>query len=121
MRTPFGLLLAVSLCAAAPQAAEQAIGIQLTGARLVRTPPPGLIGPRVIVDTETEFLTTDPGAWYVVTYTGGHKDVYKRQTCHSAGWSPQRRIRQMSLIAENVRRYAGGLPLMNVVDKVRGY
>jgi phosphoglycerate dehydrogenase-like enzyme len=42
-------------------------------------------------------------------------------TCHSAGWSPQRRIRQMSLIAENVRRYAGGLPLMNVVDKVRGY
>jgi hypothetical protein len=74
MRTPFGLLLAVSLCAAAPQAAEQAIGIQLTGARLVRTPPPGLIGPRVIVDTETEFLTTDPGAWYVVTYTGGHKD-----------------------------------------------
>jgi phosphoglycerate dehydrogenase-like enzyme len=42
-------------------------------------------------------------------------------TCHSAGFSPQRRIRQMSLIAENVRRYASGLPLMNVVDKVRGY
>jgi phosphoglycerate dehydrogenase-like enzyme len=42
-------------------------------------------------------------------------------TCHTAGFSPQRRIRQMSLIAENVRRYASGLPLMNVVDKVRGY
>jgi phosphoglycerate dehydrogenase-like enzyme len=42
-------------------------------------------------------------------------------TCHSAGWSPERRIRQMGLIAENVRRYASGLPLMNVVDKVRGY
>ncbi len=42
-------------------------------------------------------------------------------TCHSAGFSPQRRIRQMSLIAENVRRYANGLPLMNVVDKQRGY
>jgi phosphoglycerate dehydrogenase-like enzyme len=42
-------------------------------------------------------------------------------TCHSAGFSPQRRIRQMSLIAENVRRYANGLPLLNVVDKVRGY
>jgi phosphoglycerate dehydrogenase-like enzyme len=42
-------------------------------------------------------------------------------TCHSAGWSPQRRIRQVGLIAENVRRYANGLPLMNVVDKVRGY
>src|ERR1035438_6546952 len=26
--------------------------------------------------------------------------------CQSAGWSPQRRIRQMSLIAETVRRYA---------------
>jgi phosphoglycerate dehydrogenase-like enzyme len=42
-------------------------------------------------------------------------------TCHSAGWSPQRRIRQIGLIAENVRRYANGLPLLNVVDKVRGY
>jgi len=42
-------------------------------------------------------------------------------TCHSAGFSPQRRIRQMSLIADNVRRYASGLPLMNVVDKTRGY
>jgi phosphoglycerate dehydrogenase-like enzyme len=39
-------------------------------------------------------------------------------TCHSAGYS---RIRQMGLITENVRRYANGLPLMNVVDKVRGY
>ena len=42
-------------------------------------------------------------------------------TCHTAGFSPQRRIRQMGLIAENVRRYANGLPLLNVVDKVRGY
>jgi phosphoglycerate dehydrogenase-like enzyme len=42
-------------------------------------------------------------------------------TAHSAGYSPQRRIRQMSLITENVRRYTNGLPLMNVVDKVRGY
>jgi phosphoglycerate dehydrogenase-like enzyme len=42
-------------------------------------------------------------------------------TCHTAGYSPQRRIRQMSLITDNVRRYANGLPLMNVVDKARGY
>lgn len=42
-------------------------------------------------------------------------------TCHTSGFSPQRRIRQMGLIAENVRRYASGLPLMNVVDKQRGY
>jgi phosphoglycerate dehydrogenase-like enzyme len=42
-------------------------------------------------------------------------------TCHTAGFSPQRRVRQMALLAENVRRYATGLPLMNVVDKARGY
>jgi phosphoglycerate dehydrogenase-like enzyme len=42
-------------------------------------------------------------------------------TCHSAGFSPQRQIRFIGLLAENVRRYANGLPLMNVVDKQRGY
>jgi phosphoglycerate dehydrogenase-like enzyme len=42
-------------------------------------------------------------------------------TCHTSGFSPQRRIRLMGLLAENVRRYANGLPLMNVVDKERGY
>jgi phosphoglycerate dehydrogenase-like enzyme len=42
-------------------------------------------------------------------------------TCHTAGFTPQRRIRQMGLLAENVRRYANGLPLLNVVDKQRGY
>jgi phosphoglycerate dehydrogenase-like enzyme len=40
---------------------------------------------------------------------------------HSSGFSPQRQIRLIGLIAENVRRYGSGLPLMNVVDKVRGY
>jgi len=42
-------------------------------------------------------------------------------TCHSAGFSPQRQTRFIGLLAENVRRYANGLPLMNVVDKQRGY
>jgi phosphoglycerate dehydrogenase-like enzyme len=42
-------------------------------------------------------------------------------TCHTAGFSPQRRVRLVALLAENVRRYANGLPLMNVVDKQRGY
>jgi phosphoglycerate dehydrogenase-like enzyme len=42
-------------------------------------------------------------------------------TCHTAGFAPQRRIRLMALLAENTRRYANGLPLMNVVDKERGY
>jgi len=42
-------------------------------------------------------------------------------TCHTAGFSPQRRVRLMALLAENVRRYSRGLPLLNVVDKQRGY
>jgi len=42
-------------------------------------------------------------------------------TCHSAGYSPQRQIRLVGLLADNVRRYSSGLPLMNVVDKQRGY
>jgi len=75
MRGAFGLLLAcAALGAAAPQAAQEAIGIQLNGARLVRALPPGFLGARVNVDAETEFLTTDPAAFYLVNYTGGHKD-----------------------------------------------
>jgi len=42
-------------------------------------------------------------------------------TCHTAGYSPQRQTRLVGLLAENVRRYSSGLPLMNVVDKQRGY
>ncbi len=42
-------------------------------------------------------------------------------TCHTAGFAPQRRVRLMGLLAENVRRYSSGLPLVNVVDKERGY
>jgi phosphoglycerate dehydrogenase-like enzyme len=42
-------------------------------------------------------------------------------TCHSAGFSPDRQVRLVALLAENVRRYSSGLPLLNVVDKRRGY
>jgi phosphoglycerate dehydrogenase-like enzyme len=42
-------------------------------------------------------------------------------TCHTAGFAPQRQIRLVGLLADNVHRYASGLPLMNVVDKQRGY
>jgi phosphoglycerate dehydrogenase-like enzyme len=42
-------------------------------------------------------------------------------TCHTSGFAPQRRIRLMGLLADNVRRYTSGLPLLNVVDKQRGY
>jgi len=42
-------------------------------------------------------------------------------TAHTSGWSPDRQVRLIELFAENVRRYAKGLPLMNVVDKQAGY
>jgi phosphoglycerate dehydrogenase-like enzyme len=40
---------------------------------------------------------------------------------HNSGQAPIRQARLIQLIAENVRRYSNGLPLMNVVDKVKGY
>jgi phosphoglycerate dehydrogenase-like enzyme len=42
-------------------------------------------------------------------------------TAHTSGWSPDRQVRLINLYAENVRRYAIGAPLMNVVDKKAGY
>lgn len=42
-------------------------------------------------------------------------------SAHTSGWSPDRQIRLIDLFAENVRRYSEGIPLMNVVDKVKGY
>lgn len=42
-------------------------------------------------------------------------------TAHTSGWSPDRQVRLIDFFAENVRRYAAGLPLVNVVDKKAGY
>ncbi len=42
-------------------------------------------------------------------------------TAHTSGWSPDRQVRLMALYVENIRRYAEGLPLVNVVDKKAGY
>ena len=42
-------------------------------------------------------------------------------TPHNSGNAPIRQVRLMALVAENVRRYSNGLPLLNVVDKARGY
>jgi phosphoglycerate dehydrogenase-like enzyme len=42
-------------------------------------------------------------------------------TCHSSGTSPKVQARVLELFTENVRRYVAGLPLLNVVDKRRGY
>jgi phosphoglycerate dehydrogenase-like enzyme len=40
---------------------------------------------------------------------------------HNSGYAPVRQARLIALVAENVRRYSLGLPLLNVVDKARGY
>ena len=42
-------------------------------------------------------------------------------SAHTSGWSPDRQVRLIDLFAENVRRYSEGIPLVNVVDKVKGY
>jgi phosphoglycerate dehydrogenase-like enzyme len=42
-------------------------------------------------------------------------------TPHNSGFAPIREERAVALVAENVRRYSNDLPLMNVVDKVKGY
>lgn len=42
-------------------------------------------------------------------------------TPHNSGHAAIRQVRLMALVAENVRRYSHGLPLLNVVDKARGY
>jgi phosphoglycerate dehydrogenase-like enzyme len=42
-------------------------------------------------------------------------------TPHNSGGAPIRQVRLIGLVAENVRRYSHGLPLLNVVDKTRGY
>jgi len=42
-------------------------------------------------------------------------------TPHVSGFSPQTLRRQFALLRENVRRFAAGEPLLNVVDKRAGY
>lgn len=42
-------------------------------------------------------------------------------TAHTSGWSPDRQVRLIELYAENVRRFAAGIPLINQVDKIAGY
>lgn len=42
-------------------------------------------------------------------------------TAHTSGWGVERQTRLVALFADNLRRYANGLPLRNVVDKPAGY
>ena len=42
-------------------------------------------------------------------------------TAHTSGWGPDRQDRLIALFAENVRRFTAGEPLLNLVDKAKGY
>ena len=42
-------------------------------------------------------------------------------TPHIAGQSDSVQRRRIELIKENIRRFAAGEPLLNVVDKAKGY
>ena len=42
-------------------------------------------------------------------------------TMHTSGWSTDRQKRLIALFTENVRRYTNSLPLLNQVDKRKGY
>ena len=62
--------------------------------------------------TEPEPLPADHPLW-----TAGNIII----TSHSSAVSAGSTQRTMELFCENVRRYVNGLPLLNVVDKKRGY
>jgi phosphoglycerate dehydrogenase-like enzyme len=42
-------------------------------------------------------------------------------TAHTAGWGPDRQRRLVALFAENLRRFVAGEPLLNLVDREKGY
>lgn len=42
-------------------------------------------------------------------------------TPHTSGWGPEREVRLVGVLQENLRRYIAGAPLINVVDKQAGY
>jgi phosphoglycerate dehydrogenase-like enzyme len=62
--------------------------------------------------TEPEPLPADHPLW-----TAGNIII----TSHSSAVSEGSSQRSLDLFCENVRRYANGLPMLNVVDKKRGY
>jgi len=47
--------------------------MRAASARLARIAPPGINGSRVHIDTESEFLSTDPAAWYMVILNNGRQ------------------------------------------------
>ena len=79
---------------------------------LVRALKEGWIAGAGLDVTYQEPLPPDDPLW-----TAGNLIV----TSHSSGVSEGSTRRVYELLCENVRRYVSGLPLLNVVDKKRGY
>jgi phosphoglycerate dehydrogenase-like enzyme len=79
---------------------------------LVRALKEGWIRGAGLDVTNPEPLPPDDPLW-----TAGNVII----TSHTSARSPGSEQRLRDLFCENVRRYVNGLPLLNVVDKVRGY
>jgi phosphoglycerate dehydrogenase-like enzyme len=79
---------------------------------LVRALKEGWIAGAALDVTEPEPLPPGHPLW-----TAGNVLI----TSHSSAHSPGSTQRAKDLFAENLRRYVAGLPLLNVVDKKRGY
>jgi phosphoglycerate dehydrogenase-like enzyme len=79
---------------------------------LVRALKEGWIAGAALDVAYQEPLPSDEALW-----TAGNIIITSHSSAHSQGSSD----RSYALFAENVRRYVSGLPLLNVVDKKRGY
>jgi phosphoglycerate dehydrogenase-like enzyme len=79
---------------------------------LVRALKEGWIAGAGLDVTDPEPLPPDHPLW-----TAGNVII----TSHTSGRSDESIERGLDLFCENVRRYVNGLPLLNVVDKRRGY
>jgi phosphoglycerate dehydrogenase-like enzyme len=79
---------------------------------LVRALKEGWIAGAGLDVTDPEPLPSDHPLW-----TAGNVII----TAHTSGRSDPSIQRALDLFSENVRRYVNGLPLLNVVDKQRGY
>jgi phosphoglycerate dehydrogenase-like enzyme len=79
---------------------------------LVRALKEGWIAGAGLDVTDPEPLPPDHPLW-----SAGNVII----TAHTSGRSDPSVQRALDLFAENVRRYVNGLPLLNVVDKQRGY
>ncbi len=92
--------------------------INMTRGKLVETPAlvralkEGRIAGAGLDVTDPEPLPADHPLW-----TAGNVII----TSHTSARSPGSDQRKKDLFAENLRRYVTGLPLLNVVDKKRGY